>query len=80
MHSQSEPYIKATKDTKTYRRPSKTEEIHVVVDNPQQSLVQPAPYPEPGNETIIEGKHLKVNFQKSRILNSKAFFRRNYYH
>ena len=27
MHSQSDPYIKATKDTKTYRKPSKPEEL-----------------------------------------------------
>ena len=45
QHSFSDPAIKSTKNTKTYRKPS----IETIVSKPEP------PNPAPGNETIIEG-------------------------
>ena len=46
QHSFSDPAIKSTKNTKTYRKPS--------IENIVFSKPEP-PNPAPGNETIIEG-------------------------
>ena len=54
MHSQSDPIIKTTKDTKTYRKPSKTEEL--------QTIIKPII----SNESIDEGKNIfRVKFRYS---------------
>ena len=53
MHSQSDPIIKTTKDTKTYRKPSKTEELQTIK-------------PIISNESIDEGKTIfRVKFRYS---------------
>ena len=56
QHSMSDPAIKPTKSTKTYRKPSLSTTSTEVKINP--------PNPAPGNETIIEGTFQKYNLSK----------------
>ena len=59
MHSQSDPHIKATKDTKTYRKPSKPEVTEVTeVKNEVKSEPEPIPIME--NQSIIEGGDITI--------------------
>ena len=64
MHSQSDPYIKATKDTKTYRKPSKTEELPDVT-KPNIDVTKPIAEDTKSilmaNESLIEGKTIKLD-------------------
>merc|ERR1711997_229948 len=53
MRSQSDPIIKTTKDTKTYRKPSKTEEL--------QTIIKPII----SNESIDEGEITIINADDS---------------
>ena len=55
MHSHSDPYIKATKDTKTFRKPPKKEELQ---KDPEPVITPIIQY---GNETIIEGEITIIN-------------------
>ena len=51
QHSFSDPAIKSTKNTKTYRKPSIET---IVVSKPEPPKME---FPPPGNETIIEGNY-----------------------
>ena len=55
IQSQSDPYIKATKETKTFRKPSRNEELgnFVISKTDTESL------PPSDNDTLIEGKLYK---------------------
>ena len=59
QHSFSDPAIKSTKNTKTYRKPSIE---NIVVSKPEP------PNPAPGNETIIEGNFYFFNIELIRYI------------
>ena len=65
-HSQSDPYIKATKDTKTYRKPSKPE----MVEKPEefQDVQDLGPMPIMENQSIIEGEITIINAEDLELM------------
>ena len=61
MHSQSDPYIKATKDTKTYRKPSKPDLEKPTENEPPKPIEDPEiPMPIMENQSIIENGDITI--------------------